>query len=667
MSKASGVVAVLGSVVLFLFVASIVLACLSRTVGPLPVGVSSNQSVGDAPRTIFMFKPAELLGKAPPKGAKTIPLETFQNLGGDFWNGVRNPEYRSSVNSQEESAKEPLSKFWRDLYQDASYYGQPRAVADEIWADSGKRAKVEAMGIRSAADLLKVFQTDRAKSQKICLETGEGFYVTAQKPAGLGGVYPAGEFGMYTVGFKPFSDLWDPTVTSGAMTGLLTSNLPDDIIQAMRKQGYADSYIKVVFENFLKTHGSNFQPDVTWREGNLDGWWSGDAQVRDKQVPLVVLIREPTWMEITSVRLQNAGGTIRVPNGTAGWYIVDKPVLIVFNMLPSEDFFRDSKLDIGVLKGGRDLISILHGDYLKELRAVRPVLWKALCDRPSVAVPPDILADYSEWCVRRDMAWAAVGHTTLPPSKLLKEILGDEYLKPSASVTTAELGLYLKGDSLARKVFSNPSGVFGLTGDEARAWKEKVRAEYTAQAIGFMEPKIRSGSESVSYYDLRGYVQWLKDMGKIQEASWAEKNWYEKEVARQSLSPWIERNKNKSPEELGAVDSYVMQVNGREWNLNKHEWELSASGNPPSMSSFIPVLQEKSLNVSSPSRSNVSLQFPSFTMALFSPDYSYCSFDWSGLRVGSIQISHLWWPLLAVAILAAVLPSLNWKKARGYY
>lgn len=700
MGKASVAVRVLGLLVIIFFVVNCVCAVSGRSLGPLPLGVSWSRTV-DAPHTIFMFTPPEVVGKPPPEGAKTIPVETYQDLEGSFWSAP-SPEYR-------EKGQSP-SQFWKDWVSDPSQYGTPKGVAFDIWKDPAKRAKVEAMGIKTEGDLLKVFQTDKGKSQEVCLATGEGFYITAQKPATPGGAYPVGSQGMYTVGFKPFSDLWNPTVESVGIAGLLMEGVtPDVIIESLRKQGYPDSFIKATFIEVLGAHGTNFKPDVSWGEGNLQGWWSSDPNLSDKQPPLVTTIREPTWIEITSEMIAKAGGKVKIP-GEYGWYEVTTPVLVAFTGIPPEELFRINNWDIGVLKGGRDLIYIIHGDYVKEIKANKPDLWNKLCNRPSQAIPADILADYADWCVRHGMEWAAVGGTSLPPSKLLQEILGQDYLAPGPSITTAELGLYLKGDSLAQKVFSNPKGVAGLSPEEQAAWKQKVKGEYTEQRIKFMDSKIKTESGCVSYYELRDYVQWLKDMGRTQEAYLAEKTWLDNEAARQSLDPWIERNRHKSPQDLGAVDTYIMETNGRTWNPDKEDWELRTTPEPPPaapaapasrfgnpqddwvyaliqlpasspFSNFLAVLAQKGFKVSSQlyavklpyakTGKTLNLRFPAFTMALFSPDFSYSSTksSWSLLgsaQFGALRMDNLWWPVLVVAILAVVLPSVDWQKARRY-
>jgi hypothetical protein len=669
----------------------------------LPFGMSRS---GVAPRNIFMFTPEDIVGKPPPEGAQTIPLETFQDLEGGFWNGMPNTQYRAAEVSDQ------TSKFWETSIKasldDPGYYGTPRGVAVDIWSSSEKRSLVaKDYGLSTAGkeqfikDFCKLVE-DKKTAQDLCLKLKEGYFITAQNPATVGGAYPAGSFGMYTVGFKPFSDLWDPRITGEGVAGLVMLGVhPDLIIDSMRKQGYSDPHIRVSFERVLAAHGTSFEPDITWGSGNMQAYWGVDSKTGEKTAPVICTVPEPTWMEVSSDILARAGGKLMVPDGKGGWYEVTKPVLLTFSGIPPEEFFRLNKLDIGVLKGGRDDLFILHGDYLHYLQTTpeKKGVLAALQSSPTMVPPPGVLADYADWCLKNGKDWLAVGGTSLPPSEELKKILGDAYLGNSPSPVKAELQLYLKGDSLAQKVFSNPKGAGGLSPEEQQLWKEAVKKEYTDSYVKFMETKI--SSETMGFYAVNDYVKWLRDMGRNADADRAVLAYDAERKA--DWSGFLDRCKEKSPDELGAVDSYQMRCLGNEWNEKTQTWEkvdLPKDTSPPAPSignpeegwtyaiiryspsepftRFMSLLQEQGFKVSSQlsavklplakvSAKPLKLRNLEFTMRLFSPDFSqtrpaFSLLGNSQVPFTPVYVDTAWWLVMFVGILLVGLPAVNWKK-----
>ena len=650
-----------------------------QTLGPLPWGIYKQEVA----RSIFMYEPADIVGKPPPADAKTISVEDYQNLEGEVWNGMFNTDLRDPTDV---AKRETPSQFWKDWLKDPSYYGTPKGTAADLWAT--KQARLKEMGITSEAELLKIFQSDPQRSQEICLKLGAGFYITSTAGSGATKL-------VVTKGFKPYSDLWDLRVTSAAIaTELVDGASPDWIIDSLEKRGYTKAYIKKAFESTLAAHGTSFKPDLTWGAGNIpQEWWGtldkGTTSER-KIAPVVRTVREPTWMLVTDQMLKDRGGKITLPGGG----VMTKPGFIVFQTgIPPQGWLETNKINIGEFKGGRDLTLYVDGNFLEYLTTNKDgsmkSTWDIMQKSSQGAADPRVLAEYAKWCIGRSEEWKLTGYSPLPPSKVLKEYgINPSIYDPDPSsaarslfmrsfIPTGQQGAMSADDAIlvqqtaqaeiwnyAKAMAKKDLGT-DPTDEQIKKKLDELLSRYSKLVLDeytkLLDNYIKAGGvDSYTLPQAQERVAWLASQNDPTATKIAQDiadAWNERGKAWLGLADRLNSGKlaDKLPASLGGtmspVDEYTVTSAGYVWSKDKEEWEFRGVQRPSNVESkdqypgpqfpgqqilplpkllFLDTLTRNSYGsqitaVKLPAQlsgSTPKLRNLVFTMALFSPDYS---------------------------------------------
>jgi len=476
------------------------LYALGKTLGPLPWGIYG-QSV---PRNSLLYV-TNAVGKEAPANAHTITEDEFKDIEGSFWNGLPDPDHMTNLNKNDPGYAR-MSDFWKEWFENPSQYGTPRGVADDIFRDPSKRSVAEKYGVKSADELVALFQKDKQKAFDICMATGEGYYVTSTSTDGR----------KLVAGFVPFSNLWNPNITSAGIAGAIMDGAdPGSIIKGLRAKGYSDEYIRMAFTEVLASHGTS---NPIWNPADwpLDADLYGkkpDGSIDKSASPAYLTYREATWIQVTSTMLKNAGGSIDLSDIDPTLKPITQPGVIQFQVTDYARLARvleRNKIPLGELRGGRDFHIILPRDFIDWLKFNDKDAYNEYMKLPSANSPPprSLILRFTEWnnnVMNGKYNWVLNSiYTPFWPSKDLYNLgLNPSIFAPN--MDSAMLALLVKGDSLAIKFFKRES----MTIAELTALNSRAYVTYIDQTLRFMELTAKAGYHNV--YQIENQLKTVTD------------------------------------------------------------------------------------------------------------------------------------------------------------
>ena len=311
----------LNVLVVSLLVSQSVMAYAGWSWGPFPFGVKRLQSS----LLPFGLVIPDNYGEPLPANSSGIPIDDYTDLTSRYWNRAEGVVERKD---------DPPNTDW---YTQGRFYVEggktsvkfadsPKWVADEMW--KGNSGGLKAKGINSAGDLLKVFQTDRIRTENLCVEYKAGAYVYRTEKLGKDAPYKIIE------GFVPWCDNWDLTMTS--IWGTTSSGnvnlgifyVKGGIVDALLDAGYTDPKL-----TYLK------------EKRNIDAYSYkyGDQT----QGPEVFSVSGGS-----SYLLTTGGGVLTIPKSVwndVGW-------------------METNKVPWGSMKGGEVISMIIPGQVMKDVK-----------------------------------------------------------------------------------------------------------------------------------------------------------------------------------------------------------------------------------------------------------------------------------------------------------
>jgi len=295
--------------VVSLLVSQSVIAYAGWSWGPFPFGVKKLQS-SVAPFSLVI---PDNYGQPLPANASGIPIEDYTDLTSRYWNRVDEGDARKGGDAPNQDWYTQGRFYVEGGKTSVKFADSPKWVADEMW--KGNSAKLKAEGINSAADLLKIFQSDPIKAENLCVEYKAGAYVYRTERLGKDAPYNIIE------GFVPWCDNWDLSNVN-----LGTFYVKGGTVDALLDAGYADPKL-----NYLK------------EKRNINDYTASSGRGPD----MFIVSGGSSYL------LTTGGGILDIPR----------------SLLNNVEFMEKNKVPWGSVKGGEAISMIIPGQvmqYVKE-------------------------------------------------------------------------------------------------------------------------------------------------------------------------------------------------------------------------------------------------------------------------------------------------------------
>ena len=571
--------------VVSLLVSQSIIAYAGWSWGPFPFGVKRVQS-SVSPLGLLI---PDNYGQPLPANASGIPIEDYTDLTSRYWNRVDEGDARKGGDAPNQDWYTQGRFYVEGGKTSVKFADSPKWVADEMW--KGNSAGLKAGGINSAADLLKIFQTDPIKAENLCVEYKAGACVYRTEKLGKDAPYNIIE------GFVPWSKNWD----------LSTVNLGIFYV----KGGMVDALLDAGYTN----------PELTYlkEKRNIDAYSYkyGDQT----QGPMIYTVAGGL-----GYLLEKGGGILELPKS-------------VYN---SVEYMEKNKLAVGDVKGGEAISMIIPGEVVKyykdqpwgtaageaitlttgffggnagafEQRSSGAGTVKYLLERGGATADvkqwdtyyqdgKKLFADRTFNDARYGLDWSAKVYADYRISADLVHRVYDkseEYAKAHGLDFTLDWcpvpsGLvvrdWLKEDPMALALF-NPLGQ-KLTQDQIEPYMVKKGHEFANEMFDYLTRHASSPDAlESSYFGVMNaeWVAWGFERAKALETSdpteaakirgKAQKLWDDTDKALKSLDPNKMSDKGVQwgdPKKLepGFMDIYQWKCRGWEWNPTSKSWDF---------------------------------------------------------------------------------------------